>query len=110
MSAAHGGRHGKNRRTLFRQFRHRRRIAKVQGNNGAGGSSDIEGKAAMGSGERDGKRASFNGAAEGNGGCVKQTPNVSSRTKLRDLTIEAEQTHTLASVTIHLARDPSRLR
>ena len=35
--------------------------------NGAGGSSDIEGKAAMGSGERAGKRASFNGAGEGNG-------------------------------------------
>ncbi len=31
-------------------------------------SSDIEGKASMGSGERDGKRASFNGAAAGNCG------------------------------------------
>ena len=41
--------------------------------NGAGGSSDIEGEAAMGSGERVGKQASFNGASGRNGCCV-ETP------------------------------------
>src|SRR5712691_6508895 len=35
MSAAHGRRYGKDRRTLFRQLRNRRRTADVQGNNGA---------------------------------------------------------------------------
>src|SRR5438552_5412752 len=35
MSAAHGRRHGKDRRTLFRQLWNRRRTAQVQGNNGA---------------------------------------------------------------------------
>ena len=33
--AADVGRHGENRRTLFRQFRHRRRTAEIQGDNGA---------------------------------------------------------------------------
>src|SRR5439155_1513770 len=35
VSSAHCGRHGKDRRTLFRQLRNRRRTAKIQGDNGA---------------------------------------------------------------------------
>src|SRR6266498_3271487 len=35
MSTAHGRRYGKDRRTLFRQLRNRRRTVQVQGNNGA---------------------------------------------------------------------------
>src|SRR6267154_6866181 len=35
MSAADGRRYGKDRQTLFRQLRNRRRAAQVQGNNGA---------------------------------------------------------------------------
>jgi hypothetical protein len=47
--------------------------------NGAEGISDIEGKAARGSGERAGKRASFKFArhaeAFGEGGCLKLSGN-----------------------------------
>src|SRR5207249_6090772 len=64
MPAADCRRARENRQSLFGKLRTRTRGAEVQRNNGAGGSSDIEGKAAMGSGERAGKRASFNGAAE----------------------------------------------
>src|SRR5207244_8699539 len=67
LPAAGFGRSRQDRQSLFRNLRTRTRGAEVQRNNGAGGSSDIEGKAAMGSGERAGKRASFNGAAERNG-------------------------------------------
>src|SRR5438876_11441952 len=67
MPAADSRRARENRQSLFGKLRTRTRGAEVQRNNGAGGSSDIEGKAAMGSGERAGKRASFNGTVERNG-------------------------------------------
>src|SRR5437667_6256128 len=70
MPAADCRRAGQDRQSLFGKLRTRTRGAEVQRNNGAGGISDIEGKAAKGSGERAGKRASFNGAAAAKGSGV----------------------------------------
>src|SRR5439155_27214914 len=73
MPAADSRRARENRQSLFGKLRTRTRGAEVQRNNGAGGSSDIEGKAAMGSGERAGKRASFNGTVERDGRGLKRS-------------------------------------